>query len=162
MMLEVMREVRNFFDVSVERREFVLSKGKISLSGKYEVGQYILLTGSLLVNGVYRVAAVSRGRYTLDLPTGQAGGAEIDEKWAGIVYGLAVPPEFVKLCEEIQKFDESSGNNNIVSETVIGVHSWTRATRTDGSRAKGVPVTWRDMYADRLNHYRRMFSGVKV
>jgi hypothetical protein len=167
MILAVMREVNRFFEVSIESGDFTLSKGKIQLNGNYKAGQYIILAGSILSDGLYKVVAVENGRYTLDLPRPpacrQAGPPVVDEKWRGTVYGLAIPSDFLVLCEEIREFQEKNGNSSLVSETVIGVHTWVRGTKTDGNRATGTPITWKDAFADRLNDYRsRMFKGVDI
>jgi hypothetical protein len=150
MLLEVMRETRNFFECSAEYGKFSLSGGKISLVNEYKAGQYILLTGSVLVDGVYRISAAKNGKYTLD-------GAEVNENWTGVVYGLAVPQEFVRLCGEIREFQQKNSDSNIVSETVLGVHSWAK-----GTDKSGAPLGWQRVFADRLNPYRRMFGGVEI
>jgi hypothetical protein len=63
---------------------------------------------------------------------------------------------FLKLCKEIHEFTQSkSGTPSAYnSETVIGLHHWTK-----GSRADGTPVGWEDIFARQLNPYRRMFTG---
>ena len=150
--LAVMRETNNFFlqrdargNFIAERGEFALENGSISLSGSYQVRQYILLTGSTLVDGVYRITAASNGAYALE-------GAEVSERWSGVVYSLRIPPDFTALCEEIHVFSVSKAGqpSDYASETVIGVHSYTRGTKPNGA-----PVTWRDVFMDRLHKFRR-------
>ncbi len=151
-MLSVMREVKNFFEISSETGGFSLAGGKIALKDKYKAGQYILLSGSLLANGVYKIAADENGVYTLE-------GAAVDEDWSGIVFGLAVPPDFVALCAEIKAFNDNPANapSAITGETVKGHYTWSKATG-----ANGTPAGWREVFRTRLQPFRKMFTGVRV
>jgi hypothetical protein len=60
---------------------------------------------------------------------------------------------FLELCEEIHEFNEKEkeSSGNITSETVIGVHTWAKATG-----ANGLPPDWTVKFASRLNSYRKM------
>ncbi|MCL2816121.1 MAG: hypothetical protein FWD23_16125 [Oscillospiraceae bacterium] len=72
------------------------------------------------------------------------------------------PPEisekyklFLALCNEIHEYNKDPANKPgpYTSETVINLHSWTK-----GSRADGIPVTWADVFADKLEPFKLMFS----
>ncbi len=148
MMLQVMKSVRNFFDVSSEAGEFETNGGGIWLSGTYAEGQYILLTGDGRVSGVYKIATVSDGLYAIDP-------APVDLQWKGAVYGLAVPPAFVELCEEIQRFRASSGKPSAyMSESLSGAHSYTRAVNP----TTGAMIGWKTAFADDLAQYRKSMT----
>ena len=151
MMFQVCEHVRNFFEVSQENGDFSVSGGKISLENQYKTGQYVLLTGSVLVDGIYKITAVNNGAYTLE-------GVDTDEEWTGIVYGLRIPLDFIKLCGEIYDFQEKEGNSILVSETVLGFHSWSKGTGAN----KSVPADWTDRFSNRLNPYRKMFLRVDI
>jgi len=148
----VMKECRNFWDVTTEDGQFSLSGGQIQLCGAYKVGQYILLTGSLLVDGLYQIIHKEDNSYTLD-------DAPIDEEWHGTVYGLRVPADFIRQCMEIKMFRESEQGQPTIydSETVLGVHSWSR-----GKTSTGEMLTWKHVFATGLTPYRRMFSNVRI
>lgn len=61
MLLSVMREVRNFFNISSESGGFEIKNGSISVTNKYVIGQYVAITGSILNNGVKRVESFQDG-----------------------------------------------------------------------------------------------------
>ena len=146
--LMVSREIRNFFAITSESGDFTVENSVIKLSGKYLLGQYILISGSILNDGVY---LPTKPLCTLE-------GAR-DEQFNGTVYGLSIPRDFLDLCGEIKEFMESDAGkaSSLSSETVIGVYSHTRGTKDDGS-----PVTWKDVFAGRLNRFRKMFAEVKI
>lgn len=61
MLLSVMREVRNFFEISYETDDFEIYNGTIEVNHEYLAGQYIALTGSIMNDGVYRVESFEDG-----------------------------------------------------------------------------------------------------
>jgi len=145
-MLSVMREVRNFFEYTAEIGEFEIVNSIITLTDDYLLGQYILITGSILNDGLY---LLHDDLYTLDVV--------IDEKFTGIVYGLRVPRDFVDLSNEIIEFNKKAGiNSDLVSES-FGTYSYRVATTSDGMRAG-----WIDVFADRLREFRHMFTTINV
>jgi len=187
-MLVLMRKCRNFFNFSAEDGEFELVDGNIVLGESYKVGQYLLMTGSILVDGVYQIIAKDdypcehdnwldddgddddydnglaepyvecdcpqKYIYTLD-------NAPIDEKWTGIIHGLNVPADFVRLTHEIHEFNKSEAgkmaHSPYVSETVLNVHSYKLAQGKEG-----LPLNWRDLYKTDLAPYHRMFTEVSI
>lgn len=110
------------------------------------------LSGSTLIDGVYRISAKWKSRYTLD-------GVETDEDWEGTVFGLRIPPDFLELCGEIQGYLESPAGKPgaYTSETVVGLHSWSKA-----SGKNGAPVDWRDVFSGRLAPFVKMFKGIAI
>ena len=159
-MLEVMRECRNFFEFSLEEGEFSLSGGEIGLRGAfieatreyrpYRVGEYLLLTGSAGVDGLYAISGADDGVYTLE-------GVNADEEWEGAVWALRIPRPFVALCAEIEAFHQGAGRPTAyTSEMVVGLHQWTRSLSKSGA-----PIGWREVYSKSLAPYRRMFTMVR-
>jgi len=145
-MLSVMREVRNFFEYTVEIGEFEIAGSVITLLDEYLPGQYILITGSILNDGLY---LLHDDLYTLD--------GAVDEIFTGIIYGLRVPRDFVELSNEIIEFNKKAGtNSDLVSES-FGTYSYRVATTTDGMRAG-----WNVVFADRLREFRHMFTTINV
>lgn len=150
MYLQVCREVRNFFETASESGDFSLFDSQIALNGVYKAGQFLLITGSLRNDGIYKIATAENGVCSLE-------GVCEDEVWSGTVYTLRFPPDFLALCGEIQAFQEREGNSNIVSESVLGVHSYSAATDSKGGRQK-----WQDVFRKELAPFRRMFTEVKI
>ena len=146
----VCRHLRNFFKSTKESGEFSLAGGKITLKGKYLAGQYVLLSGKILADGIYKITAADNGVYTLD-------GAAIDEEWTGDVYGLRMPTEFLELVEQINtavaKEKKNAGNGNVRSE------NWVNYSYTLASGDGGKPITWKEAFASRLTPWRKMYEG---
>ena len=63
---------------------------------------------------------------------------------------------FMRLCSEIHEFVSSPAGEPTAytSENVVGLHSWSRGTTSDGT-----PVGWQQIFKLRLNRYRKMFRG---
>ena len=60
------------------------------------------------------------------------------------------PPEFLELCERVRLFREENEPSNITSESVVGLHQYTKAI-TPG----GVPVGWQSVFGRELQIYKR-------
>jgi hypothetical protein len=136
----VCRECRNYFVKEIYHGNFDISDGKITLYPAPLVGQYIRISGSVLNDGVYEV---TDGLITLD-------GAR-DESFSGSVAFLAIPSDFIALAGEIEAFQmaQNVGACAVTSES-FGGYSYTKATA-----ANGAAVSWREVFASRLNAYRR-------
>ena len=147
-MLSVMRECRNFFEATSETGVYTITSSVIDLQGGYLPGQYILITGSSINNGLYLLTDTA---YTLDMAQ--------DETFIGIIYGLRVPADFVTVCNEIKTFNDSEMGKptNIVSENVLGVHSYSL-----GIDKSGIIAGWQAVFSSRLAPFRRMFSDIKI
>jgi len=147
MILQIMREVNNFFAVNIVNDTFKIVDKKLNL---YEFGflsgQYVAVTGSILNNNVYLV----NNDFTIDL-------AE-DEDFSGSVIGLAPPADFLELVADITKTSdkEISRDVGITSERFEN-YAWTAATDKNGN-----VVTWQNIFNNQLNKYRKMYNGVKI
>jgi len=156
-----MRHVKNFFNISEETGDFKI-KDEI-LSGFHEVypeGTYILIEkahrsifdssaeGSRLNAGLYEV---NDGLITL--------AGTRNEEWRGKIHSCAVPLDFINLCGEIKAFSESPAGkiSPYVSESVIGLHSYTKAAGADG-----LPAGWQVLFAPRLLPFKRVFHEVNI
>ena len=148
-MLSVMREVRNFFESTSETGEYTITDSKITLKGGYVPGQYILIFGSVLNDGIYKLSDTV---YTL-------GGAH-DETFKGTIYGLRVPSDFVAICNEVAEFNDTNKPSNVVSEN-FGSYSYTKASEAQSGVVVGV-ATWQSSFRRKLNPFRRMFTEINI
>lgn len=133
MLYEIMKHIRNFF-VRGEKiqGEFHIEDGTISLP--LLDGQYFLIEGSILNDGVYKYPA-----------------SELtDETFVGVITPLAPPQDFIALCNEINEYNSKSPESAYASES-FGGYSYTRATDNDGNVAG-----WQSAYKKRLDVYRKI------
>lgn len=132
MLYEVMRYCRNFFPKEHREGTFEIKDGIISLPFVIE-GQYFLIEGSILNDGLYQYPG-----------TGLS-----DEKFDGCVTSLAIPKPFIDLCNEIADFCEKNPEGAFQSES-FGGYSYTRAT-VDGKVAG-----WQEVFSSRLSDWRKV------
>lgn len=142
-----MKECKNYFVNTIERGNFTIENGIINAKDKYLIGQYILIFGSILNDGVY---LVNDDLITLE--------NAIDETFTGIVCGLRVPRDFVDIVHKINEFDKSKKvkDSDVVSAS-FGIQSMSFATDKNG-----LPVKWQTLFADDLNKYRRMTPDINL
>jgi hypothetical protein len=116
-----------------------------------EEGQRFWITNSVFNDGVY---TYHEAGIKNDDDTEAAG--LTDERFAGTICALAVPPAVIALSSEINSWVETNGeavNSPYQSENVIGVYSYTKAT---GGSGAGGCVSWEDVFKDRLNRWRKI------
>lgn len=134
-MYMVMKHIKNFFpDTSKQMSgRFVVSSGAVDPFPSLLDGQYVLIEGSILNDGVW-----NGGFTTLR-----------DEEFNGVVTPLKVPHDFVMLVGEIESWIAENGSNPYVSES-FGGYSYTRATGSHGVQS------WSEVFATRLNAWRKL------
>lgn len=135
MLTEILRHIRNYFPIANKAiaGDFAIEGGTIDLENVVP-GQYFLIEGSALNDGVYMYPANSLK----------------DEEFHGRITPLAIPAELVMLAEEIKGYNEKNAASPYVSES-FGGYSYTKATGSNGAVA-----TWQDAYATRLNCWRKI------
>ena len=145
MLNEICEHLHNFFDrrdgdyIDRTAGTFVISDGVISpLSSSLIAGQYIRIVGSLLNDGIYLLP----DDFTI---------AELqDETFTGAVFGLAIPKDLVTLDAEITAYVAANPASAYTSES-FGGWSGTKATGSNGA-----PLSWKSVYAARLNRWRKL------
>lgn len=155
MLLEVMRDVNNFFE-DYENREiaqFTIDSNRIELKNDYLVNQYIAITGSVLNDNIYRIVDIeitdNRKIYTLE--------AELDnEIFKGTVYGLKIPKGFLSLVNEIKKNVEETPQGALLSESFSN-YSYILATDKNG-----MPASWSSVFASQLHRWRNPQTKVRL
>lgn len=157
MLAEVCAYIHNYFlkkekmRVVYYQRTYTISGGMLSIDFMKE-GQRFLLTGSDLNDGVYTYH--SNGIMNDD---DDAAAELVDETFTGEICPMAVPKELIDLCTEIGNWMEKYGeatNSPFTQETVVGVYSYMKATKSTGTGA-GVR-DWTDVFASRLNEWRKV------
>ena len=145
MLCEICEHLHNFFDARdgeyIDRTAgtFVISDGVISpLSSSLIGGQYIRIVGSLLNDGIWLLPA--------DLTIADLK----DETFTGAIFGLAIPRDLVTLDSEITAYVAANPASGYVSES-FGGWSGTKATG-----ANGAPLSWKSVFAARLNRWRKL------
>lgn len=138
MLEKVMRHVRNWFVVpnGIHYGKYVIENGSISLPFLAK-GQYFRIVGSIFNDGIYQYGVNSLSQA---------------EEFYGAIWAMAVPKDFVELCEEIKQWNECEQNSGgpYVSES-FGGYSYTKATG-----ANGAPHTWKEHFRGRLNEWRKL------
>jgi hypothetical protein len=145
MLNEICEHLHNFFDARdgeyIDRTAgtFAISDGLISpLSSSMIAGQYIRIVGSLLNDGIYL------------LPSNFTISTLVNETFTGAIFGLAIPRDLVTLDSEITAWVAANPASGYVSES-FGGWSGTKATG-----ANGAPLSWKSVYAARLNRWRKI------
>jgi hypothetical protein len=145
MLNEICEHLHNFFDARdgeyIDRTAgtFAISDGLISpLSSSLIAGQYIRIVGSLLNDGIYL------------LPSNFTISTLVNETFTGAIFGLAIPRDLVTLDSEITAWVAANPASGYVSES-FGGWSGTKATG-----ANGAALSWKSVYAARLNRWRKI------
>ena len=75
-----------------------------------------------------------------------------DEVFHGAVWAMAVPPTLIALSAEIEEYNKSDAGkaSPYISEN-FGGYGYTKATGSNGK-----VLTWKSVFADALNRYRKL------
>ena len=136
MLTELCAELRNYFVREVYRGNFTIKDGSIAPLDFLQNGQYFTIVGSVFNDGVHK--------YPTDVL--------IDEIFDGTIRTMAVPPAVIALAEEIEAYNESdAAKPSAYTSESFGGYTYTKATDKNG-----VPASWKKVFADRLNEYRKI------
>lgn len=111
-------------------------------------GQYFRIVGSVFNDGVYK-NPVKKGELS-------------DETFDGAVWAMAVPKEVVKLAEDIAEWQAKYGGVNSAamspfqSESFKGYSYSKGGTSRSGSQEGAGAPSWQDVFAARLNKWRKI------
>ena len=138
----VCRSIRNYFYQHVNNNavifqcgKFKIQDGSISPSIELIEGQYYRIVGNIMNNGIYKYGSENFVR---------------DEEFNGYMIPLSIPDDFLDIVADIKAILESkTDNSNVISESFAG-YSYQLATDD-----KGTPLSWQDVFAAKLNPYRR-------
>ena len=149
MLNEVCEHIHNYFESKRLGGQFAIVDGMISLP--LLDGQRFLIRGSALNDGMY---TYHPDEITNDDDT-EAVGLR-DEMWTGTICALSVPPAVIALSGEVKEWVVKNGEaieSPYQSESVLGVYSYSKAS---GGTGAGGTVSWMDVFATRLNRWRKV------
>lgn len=134
------RIVNNYFVKEKVSGTFELSPNVAPVS--LLENQYLRIVGSVMNDGVYQNNAESLATLTA-------------EEFQGEIWSMAVPKDFLALCEEIEAFNTkmneiASKDNGFTSENFDG-YSYSKAS----SLSPALQQEWNNINS-RLNNYRRI------
>ena len=145
MLEQILDYIHNYFVHDVYTGEFTISGGV--LQGDYIIdGQYYKINGSIFNNGLHLKG------------TGQGAEVLTDETFEGEVWGLAVPPAVISLASDVASWMDTYGavvNTPYQSES-FGGYSYSKASGSGSSGNKPSTASWQDVFATRLNAYRKI------
>ena len=139
---EICEYLNNYFWTKKARGTFTITEGAIVLPWMKD-GQYFRIIGSDLNNGVHLYPAT-------DLQ---------EETFEGEVWAMAVPKTVIALASEIKDWQAKYGGATSPAMSPFNSESfntYSYSKNGSGIAGSGSNATWQDVYAGRLNKYRRL------
>lgn len=153
---EICLECKNFFlkngNSDIHSGTYRIQDGAISNTDFLIENQYFRIVGSKLNDGVYRNDSESLSKLA-------------NETFDGAIWDMSVPPAFVKMCEEISKWEEKYGGVNGVANSPYSSHSesfskysesWSKSSGGSNADGSASGNTWQGIYANQLRKWRRL------
>lgn len=138
MLSELCGELRNWFESDMVSGTFTINGGSIAPpDGFLADGQYFRIIGSVFNDGVYRYPADTLR----------------DEVFEGTLVSMAIPPEVIKLNDEI---DEYTAKYRDVIDNPYTSESFGGYTYSKSTNATGNDSSWRAVFKSRLNRWRKL------
>lgn len=145
----VCAEIRNFFTYDSDKHigDFAIKDGVITPSFDIRT-DYIRIVGSRKNDGVYKVTDL------VEHPLRD------EDTFKGGIWEMSVPQAFLDLVSEIEAWQEKYGGVDSTNMTPFqsesfGGYSYSKASGGGSSSGSIVP-TWKSVFADRLNVYRKI------
>lgn len=155
MLTELCGYLKNWFEKEKCYGDFVISDGHITFADGTELplqeGQHFRIIDSIFNDGVY---CHTLGESSQDSPS-----LLRDENFTGSVWCLAIPPEVLKLAEEIAawrtKYEgiDSAMMSPYNSES-FGGYSYSKAGGNTADGSNG--ASWQGVFGNRLARYRKV------
>lgn len=145
-MKEIMDSINNYFIDTVEPMTFnIVTDGVTgSFSHAYFVGQYFMIQGSKMNDGVYKITVVSTSKLTI------AETLTAENVPEGVIYGLAVPRDFDSLATQIKSYS---------AKALDGIKSESQGSRSVSYTGDS---GWSSVFSKRLNTYRRVYKDKRI
>lgn len=135
MLYIVMRHIRNFFPGTSVERLFTIEDGKIDLSSFVKNGQYFLIEGSDLNDGVHLY---------------DEGLSLLDEKFNGRITALKLPRDFIETVKRMEEDVKSGKYYSPYASESFGGYSYSRAQGSNG------PANVFEVYKSDLSVWRKL------
>ena len=149
-MLEIMRDVKNYFVGNIIAGIFEIRKGAIDLDKELLKGyKFVIIQADEKYGGLYSLS--DRGSLLKD------GKRVRDGRFTGTLYLLDPPEDFLSLADEIKEYRKNNPQTGIVSESFGG---YSYSLHSGG--AANAPSGWREVFRSRLNKYRKMFDSYGI
>lgn len=142
---EICAYCRNWFDYNQPKYfDTVTIQGGalVGFENKLKSGQYFRVIGSTFNDGVHKYPATELTDETFS---------------GGAVWGMAIPKDFLDLCEEIAKWDTENGEAVTSPYQSESFHSYSRTMYSGGGASKETDKTaWQGAFSARLARWRKV------
>ena len=111
-----------------------------------QTGNYYLIRGSDFNDGIHQYPDE-------DL---------VDETFSGTIYKMIPPPDFMRVVQDIEAWQEKYGErvqSPYQSENVIGVYSY--QLKSTGRTTGEVTATWQNTFGDQLKQWRKLYDPAR-
>ena len=147
MLTQICQYLRNWFDRERIIGKFAITGGEITFANGAALPllpeQYYRLIGSVFNDGIKR--------YCVDTLT--------DEPiFSGAVWSMAVPPDFIELVAEIEKWcgDNAQAISSPYASESFGGYSYSLRSGGGSSGSGDAGLTWQGQFASRLRPWRKI------
>ena len=149
MLDELCGYLNNYFVVKPDfyhKGTFTVTAEDGIVCGFLQEGQYFRVKNSIFNNGVWKYPSVGM----------------TPEIFTGEIWAMAVPPAVIALLTDIQAWHDKYGGIDSVNYSPFTSESFNNYSYSKGSRynasgsSNGTPVTWKDVFADRLARWRKI------
>lgn len=137
MMTEICADLRNYFCQKKYFGEFKISGGELAPLDFLQDGQFFRIVGSTFNDGVHQYPSAGL----------------TDEIFEGSVWAMSVPPALIALAAEIKDYVDKHEKNvsPYTAESYPNGYSYSK-----GTDASGAPISWKKVFAKRLNAWRKL------
>lgn len=138
---EICDYLNNYFWVKKIEGSFTIENGTIEVPALQQ-GQYFRIVGSTFNDGVHKYPAT-------DLK---------NETFSGSVWAMAVPDTIIALAADITEWQAIHGKADSEALSPFNSESFSGYSYSKGgnSVSGGAATTWQDVFAGRLNKYRKL------
>lgn len=148
MLTELCQNLRNWFAKEIVIGEFSIENGRLSGDIDLLKNQYYRIVGSVFNDGVHQ--------YGVDVL--------IDEPiFEGAVWYMTVPPEVVRLANDIDEWLKKYGGVDSVAMSPFnsesfGGYSYSKSGSgsSSGSASGSAGADWKNVFASRMNQWRKI------
>jgi len=149
-MYEIMKAINNYFIYKMESGTYSIETDGIvgNFGNTYVKGMYIVINGSYLNDGLYKVDSATSNKITVEETLTVENTGE-----TMVVANCKVPNEFISLVAEITTWNTNNAKNAGVASEKIDDYS----ISYDKS-GSGDTISWMSAFSSRLAAYRKMYN----